>query len=605
MTESLSQKYDRILGMCEVGKRHGCFTQIACPCKDNHKHGDKEKSASLGLHSNGISFKCFAGCQTDSFLDTLGLTYKDLFADDERIPTNIYSYHNEDGSLHHDKVKYRDSNGKKTFKQRTISEDGTVSWTASVGVPYALPQLIEAVKGGKLVIYCEGEKDATTAKILGFEATTMGGASDWKDEYKRFFQGANLVLIPDKDDAGLKLTAKMVDSLKTVAKSLKTMVLPIGKDLTEWVEAGNSDLQTLINKTSTELITTNGVPEPVIKVIVGGYELYWIGLNLKVVVDHIEDGDSVEISVYEKEKPLYISGYKLLSVSHKESLARVLKKVNTNFSWDTIVNQITVCCLAKIREGEPIVYLGNDLDIQRPEHLVEPLFVKNNVNIVYADRSSAKSLFMTFIDVILSLGWFDNPYGLGVVNKTCKVLFLDWENDKQTVGWQVQCLLNGLGLGGFELAYLHCSQPLIKCLPQIQQKINEVGADVVIIDSLALAVGGNTNDSEPALNFYGALRQLPVTPLIIAHTAKDKSNTRKTVYGNAFYENLARSIWEASKNQVPGTSELILSLYQRKSPPFSGYHAPLGFRFKFDGDNTYVNLCEALPDPRNEDEKNG
>jgi hypothetical protein len=596
MSESLTSKYERILSMCDVGKRHGAYTQIRCPIKSAHKHDDQEKSASLGLHSNGISFKCFAGCQTDDFLKELGLTYKDLFSDDERVPTNIYTYHNADGTYHHDKVKYRNSDGKKTFKQRTIDDNGNISYTAQVGIPYALPRLIEAIKSGKVVLQVEGEKDAETAKILGYEATTMGGASDWKDEYKRYFKDANLILIPDKDDPGLKLTANMIDSLKTVTKSLKTMILPMGKDLTEWVEAGNSDLRPLI-ESATELITTNGVPEPVVKVIIGGYELYWIGLNLKVVIDHIQNGDDVEIAVYENEKPIYISGYKLLSVSHKDNLARSLKKLNTKLNWDVIINQITIQCLSRIRMGDPLVVLNNELGSVKPEYLLTPLFVANNINIIYADRSSAKSLFMTFVDILLTLNWESNPFGLQS-GKEHVVLFIDWENDPNTVGWQKQCLIRGMGMEWLDIHYLHCSIPLVKCLSSIQQKINEIGADVIIIDSLGVAIGGNLNDSEPALNFFSALRQLPVTPLIIAHTAKDKNNSRKTVYGNAFYENLARSIWELSKSQQVGSNELILSLYQRKSPPFSGYHNPLGFRFVFDADKTLVNICEPQNDVR-------
>jgi len=597
--ESLSQKYDRILSLCEVGKHHGCYTQIACPCKENHKHGDKEKSASLGLHSNGISFKCFAGCQTDDFIKVLGLTYKDLFPDNERIPTNIYTYYNQDGSYHHDKIKYRKPDGKKDFRQRTIDENGNVTWTAISGLPFNVSDLIEGVKQGKVILKTEGEKDALTGKLLGYVSTTFGGASDWKDEYKSCFKDANVVLIPDKDEPGLKHANDVAESLKKVVKSLKLLILPMGKDLTEWVELGNSNLQPLIEN-ATELTTINGVSEPVVKVILGGYELYWIGLDLKVIVDHIEDGDSVEISVYKGEKPFYISGYKLLSPSHKETLSRSLKKLNKSFDWDVIINQITVQCLFRIRNGEPLVVLNNEIGSKKPEFLIENLFVKNNANIIYADRSSAKSLFMILIDIILTLNWNENPTGL-LVDKNYTVLYLDWENDANTVGWNKQRLIRGMNIEWLDVNYLHCTLPLAKCLSQIQQKINEIGADVVIIDSLAPSVGGNTNDSEPALNFYGALRQLSVTPLIIAHTAKDKNNTHKTVYGNAFYENLARSIWELSKYQQEGSNHLTLSLYQRKCPPFSGYSQPLGFKFIFEGDKILVERCEALSDKRNEE----
>ena len=603
MSESLSQKYERILSMLEVGKRHGAFTQISCPIKAAHKHEDAGMSASLGLHSNGISFKCFTGCQTDDFLQALNLTYKDLFPDNGNIPTNIYTYHNADGSYHHDKIKYpRDPvTGKKNFRQRTIDDVGNVKWSAESGVPFGYPKLIDAIKNGKIVVYTEGEKDAETAWVLGYEATTMGGASDWKDEYKKYFKDANLIIISDKDDAGLKFVSKMIESLKPVAKSLKTLILPFGKDLTEWVEAGNCDLKTLIEKNATELISTQGIPEPIVKTIVGGYEFYWIGYDIKIIIDHIENDGTVEIAVYENSKALYISKYNLLTVNQKLSLAKALFVINNKIKWDIIVNQITIQSLLRIREGEQVIFLGNSEDIKKPEFLVAPLFVKNNANIIYADRSSAKSIYMSFISILLTLGMWDNPYGLSISGLGHRVLFLDWENDSVTTGWQSQCLLKGLEQYALELPYLHCSRPLVQSLPQIQQKINEVKADVIIIDSLAVAVGKNINDSEPALEFYGALRQLPVTPLIIAHTAKDKTNNHKTVYGNAFYENLARSIWEASKTQEKGTNELILSLYQRKTPPFSGLHLPLGFKFIFDGDCTYVKSCEAQPDPREKD----
>lgn len=600
MVESISQKYERILSMVEVGKRHGAFTQISCPCKDNHKHGDKEKSASLGLHSNGISFKCFAGCQTDDFIKVLGLTYKDLFPDSERIPSNIYTYYNQDGSYHHDKLKYRKPDGKKDFRQRTIDENGNVVWKAESGLPFNVSDLIEGVKQGKLILKTEGEKDALTGKLLGFVSTTFGGASDWKDEYKSYFKDANVIVIPDKDDHGLKHANDIVESLKKVSKSLKILILPLGKDLTEWVEAGNSDLKSLIDATATELITQSGIPEPVVKQIIGGYELYWIGYDLKVVIDHIEGNDSVEITVYENGKPVHISSYKLLSVSHKESLARSLKKLNTKLNWDIVVNQITIQCLNRIRNGESIITLDNEIGAKQPEFLIAPLFVKNNANIIYADRSSAKSLFMTFIDILLTLNQFSEKYGL-YISKEYKVLYLDWENDANTVGWNKQRLIKGLDLDWLDIDYLHCTVPLPKCLDQIQKKVNEINADVIIIDSLGVAVGANLNDSEPALNFFSALRQLSVTPLIIAHTAKDKNSSRKTVYGNAFYENLSRSIWEASKYQELGSNKLILSLYQRKSPPFSGYNNSLGFKFIFDADRTLVESCEPLEDKREND----
>jgi hypothetical protein len=343
------------------------------------------------------------------------------------------------------------------------------------------------------------------------------------------------------------------------------------------------------------LVTTKGVPVPVVRDICGGYELFWIGLGLKVTVDHIQDEDLVELSIYDKDKPVYISSFRLLSIAHKEALVKTLGRINNKFDWFTIVNQISIECLSRIREGEPVVMLDANIGAKQPEFLVYPMFVKNNANIIYGDRSSAKSLFVLMITLMMTLGL--DAYELKIKGDHT-ILWLDWENDKYTTGYQKERILKGFGLEGIEIAYLHLSNTLAKSVTQVQRKIREVGADIIVIDSLGIASGGDLNASEPAINFFNALRQLPVTPLIIAHTSKDKMNLRKTVYGNAYYENLSRSIWEAVKEQDHSTNYLTLSLYQRKAPPFSGYQKPIGFRFNFEGDKICVEKCAASEDIR-------
>src|SRR3989304_6104108 len=177
---TLSGKYDRILSLCETGKKSGVYTQIRCPCNRNHKHADKAKSASLGLHANGISFKCFAGCQTDDFLKALKLTYRDLYPDNERLPERISTYYKLDRTVDHEKVKFRNADGSKDFKQRTFDDKGNIIWKATGGIPYAYQFLPDAIKADRTILYGEGEKDVDTMRLLGYEATTMGGASDWK-----------------------------------------------------------------------------------------------------------------------------------------------------------------------------------------------------------------------------------------------------------------------------------------------------------------------------------------------------------------------------------------------------------------------------------------
>ena len=596
--------FDKLLSHFKVSKTNGNQVQAFCPA-----HDDKNASLSITMSDDKALIFCHAGCDIEDILKTSNLTYSDLFLNGNKPPTNIYQYRDASGNFAYEKLKYRKPDGSKTFSQRQVSNSEIINnLKDTVRIPFNYPELRKQIQEGGLVLYVEGEKDAKTANVLGFCGSTMGGASDWKPEYANFFKKGNIILFPDKDDAGLSITNKMIADLKSVVKNLKVIILPQGKDLTEWVEAGNSDLLTLINNAKPEYSEPQGIQEPTLTIITGGYKLEWQGLNLKVIVDHIVNDTDSEIAIYENDIPIYISGFKLLSISHKTELSRALTKLK-KIDWDKIINQITTKVLYEIRKGEEVIWLTNDYGRQAPEYLLKPLFIKNSPNIIYADQSSAKSLFMTMLDIILALPDYETKDGfrfsqtLGLESdKYHTVLFLDWENNPYITGWTKQCLLRGMDNmdeEGIPIAYLHCALPLYKMISHVQNKIQETKADVVIIDSLGASVGADLNATEPAFQFFTALRQLPVTPLIIAHTAKDINNKRKTVYGNAYYSNEARVTWEIIKQQEAGSHELSITLFNRKPAPFAGIHNPLGFKFTFDADKIYVEKTEPLQDKQN------
>ena len=583
--------YEPVLAKFKIKTRQGAKIQAFCPA-----HEDKNASLSILLTQDKILLYCHAGCSVPEILKPLNLSLSDLF---EPKPEAIYQYRNADGSFHHEKLKYVTPKGKR-FTQRRIDGEDIVDNLGDIPkIPYNYPEMLDTIKKSGLLVYVEGEKDADTAKVLGYTATTMGGASDWKPEFANFFRKSNVVIIPDKDDAGLKLAKKMITDLKPVAKSLKVIVLPDGKDLTEWVQAGNDNLNELIEQAQLEYSEPLGIPEPTLSFIAGGYKLTWQGLNLVITIDRIVNDTDSEIAIYDNDNLIYISGFKLLSISHKTELSRSLSK-QKKIDWDKIINQVTTRVLAELRKGEPVIMLTEEYGKTRPEYLLEPLFIKNAPNVIYADQSSAKSLFMTLINIVLTLGGDSFSQTLNLdVHSEHKVLFLDWENDANITGWTKQCLLRGMGIVfDVPIAYLHCGQPLHKLVNHIRDKIAEVKADVVIIDSLGMAVGADLNATEPAFAFFSALRQLPVTPLIIAHTAKDLNNKRKTVYGNAYYSNESRSIWEINKDQQPADNFLTITLFNRKPSPFTRLHNPLAYKFTFEDDTTYVEQTDPIIDKR-------
>ncbi len=70
-------------------------------------------------------------------------------------------------------------------------------------VLFKLPELIEAVAAEHPVFIVEGEKDVLVLNKLGIVATTNpGGAGKWRPEFSETLRDADVILIPDNDDAG-------------------------------------------------------------------------------------------------------------------------------------------------------------------------------------------------------------------------------------------------------------------------------------------------------------------------------------------------------------------------------------------------------------------
>ena len=72
-------------------------------------------------------------------------------------------------------------------------------------VPYRLPELLEAVGNGYFVVIAEGEGKVDLLRSWGIPATcNAGGAGKWKPEHSAFLRGADVIILPDNDEAGRK-----------------------------------------------------------------------------------------------------------------------------------------------------------------------------------------------------------------------------------------------------------------------------------------------------------------------------------------------------------------------------------------------------------------
>ena len=133
-----SPQVDKVLARLHKVKRSGSGWSAACPCRAD----DENPSVSVGEGADGRALiHCHRGdgCDTEAICKAMGLEIGDLFPPkvEEKKATGpgkleeTYKYLDERGRLVMEVLRYRDGDGKKTFRQRRPSEEGGWTWTTS------------------------------------------------------------------------------------------------------------------------------------------------------------------------------------------------------------------------------------------------------------------------------------------------------------------------------------------------------------------------------------------------------------------------------------------------------------------------------------------
>ncbi len=120
---------------------------------------------------------------------------------------------------------------KKTFRQFTFLSDGNIK-TGVQGVellPYRIDEVAASIRQGQPVVLCEGEKDADLVRSCWLTATCNPmGAGKWRESYNKYFQGADVVILPDGDQVGLKHALQVYENLQPIARGIRIKILPEG-----------------------------------------------------------------------------------------------------------------------------------------------------------------------------------------------------------------------------------------------------------------------------------------------------------------------------------------------------------------------------------------
>ncbi len=247
--ETLNENWGLFCSKLEKVKQTSNGIEALCPA-----HDDKKASLTASRNGEKILFKCQAGCINNEILQIIDMEWNQFFvhSDNSKTPKKKevcrYRYENKDGNHAFDVVRLVP----KTFRPQR--PDGKWSLEGVERVPYRLPELLQGVKDSKLILLLEGEKDVDRAIVMGFVATTfVGGAGKWRDEYSKYFRGADVVLIPDNDIPGLKGMTYIAKKLHGTASRIRMLELPglgpcedkHGKDFSDWADLDGNTNNTL------------------------------------------------------------------------------------------------------------------------------------------------------------------------------------------------------------------------------------------------------------------------------------------------------------------------------------------------------------------------
>lgn len=277
-------------------KPAGKSWKCRCPA-----HDDSNPSLSVTQTGDGtVLVHCFAGCETVEVCRKLGLQLCDLFpqtarrmpragkakakapppdraakADKPVFPSladakaelerwmkqpaqNYWVYPDPHGEV--SMLVFRFPKGAASTEpgqkpDKTFRPIGRVTGGWVIGDPegllplYRLPRLL-ALKPGSRVYVVEGEKTADAAVSIGLVGTTScHGADGWSKSDWSALKDLDVVLLPDRDDAGEKYAAHVAhEALRKGARSARIVKLwdafpdlPKGGDLADLVQAGSGD----------------------------------------------------------------------------------------------------------------------------------------------------------------------------------------------------------------------------------------------------------------------------------------------------------------------------------------------------------------------------
>jgi hypothetical protein len=298
-----------------------------------------------------------------------------------------------------------------------------------------------------------------------------------------------------------------------------------------------------------------------------GWRFTWAEHRIDITIDQIKETSSntkAEVHVrYVTPTGFQSVAYEdlnLKTASSRSNFVKHLVSLDSDPDKDT-AKQKWMCCvetacmhaLSERRRGEPALRLSPSPVVKSLPWRINPWIYEAQPTVIFAPGGSGKSYLALLASMLVQAGGYFQPIGAGGEprhSNLCalpgETLLLDWEADRDASEMRWANLMKGHPeyVGIHPPYYRRMERSLGDDLREVQRIVSDTGVKLVIVDSLAPAAGGDPNAPETAITFHKALRALKVSSLSLAHVAKDSQGQARSIFGSAFFTNLARSVWQ-------------------------------------------------------------
>lgn len=260
---------------------------------------------------------------------------------------------------------------------------------------------------------------------------------------------------------------------------------------------------------------------------------------------------------------LHTSRWNLCSMSHRETLARLLRKKDQDAetrSWDSILELATGIALERRRAGDPIIALPDVTAEGAVRYRIHGWIPEDGCTVLYGDGGVGKSTLALAAACAVQGG---RPF-LGLEVRSGPVLYVDYETTAPVQAQRLRRLARGLGYTTPPPVMYKClSTPIVDVALDLQAQCARTGVAMVCVDSLGYAVGDARAEKDLTIDTFRALNALGRPVLVLSHVTKAGPSDKP--YGSVYIWNSARSVVEVKKHQDPGGGALYVGLYHRKA----------------------------------------